>query len=75
LLEDERDSLIVPDDDPHRMAAAVARLLRDPALAERLSRAGRAKVECFDWSIVLPQWQSVLTTAELTGEREHVSAE
>lgn len=60
LLEDGKDSLLVPPDDPEAMAAAVLRLLTDPGLAERLSRAARAKAEQFDWEAVLPRWERLL---------------
>jgi glycosyltransferase involved in cell wall biosynthesis len=42
------------------MAAAVRRILREPGLAERLSRNARAKAEQFDWAVILPQWERVL---------------
>jgi glycosyltransferase involved in cell wall biosynthesis len=59
LLEDERDALLVPPADAEAMAAAVRRLLNDAALAERLSREGRTKAERFDWSLIMPQWESL----------------
>lgn len=57
LLEDEVDALLVPPDDPEAMAHAVARVLREPGLAGRLSRNARTKAESFAWSVVLPQWE------------------
>jgi glycosyltransferase involved in cell wall biosynthesis len=62
LLEDERDALLVAPDDADAMATAVRRLLREPALAERLSRAGRVKAEQFDWSLVMPQWEALFAS-------------
>jgi len=56
LLENEVDALLVPSGDSDAMAAAVRRILSEPGLAERLSRNARAKVEQFDWSVVLPKW-------------------
>ncbi|MGQ9525961.1 MAG: glycosyltransferase family 4 protein [Armatimonadota bacterium] len=61
LLEDGVDALLVPPDDAEAMAQAVRRVLTDPGLAERLSRSGRTKVEAFDWSAVLPRWETLLT--------------
>ena len=61
LLEHEHDSLLVPPNDPDAMAAAVNRVLTEPGLAERLSRNAREKAEQSDWSVVLPQWDSLLT--------------
>lgn len=62
LLEHERDALLVPPDDAEAMAAAVTRLLTEPGLAERLSRNARQKAEQFDWSVIMPQWENILTT-------------
>ena len=41
-VQHERTGLLVPPDDPEALGAAIARLLRDPALAARLARTGRA---------------------------------
>jgi len=60
LLEHERDALLVPQNDPEAMAAAVRRLLTEAGLAERISSNARRKVEQFDWSIILPQWERLL---------------
>ena len=57
LLEDGRDALLVPPDDPVAMAEAVRRVISEPGLGGSLSRNGRAKAEGFDWSCVLPQWE------------------
>jgi glycosyltransferase involved in cell wall biosynthesis len=61
LVEHEKDALLVPPDDPEAMAAAVRRILTEPGLAERLSRNARQKAEQFDWAIILPQWEALLT--------------
>lgn len=63
LLDDGRDALLVPPDDAAAMAAQVRRLLATPALAAGLSSAGREKAASFDWSIVIPQWLGLITTA------------
>jgi glycosyltransferase involved in cell wall biosynthesis len=61
LVEHEKDALLVPPNDPEAMAAAVRRILTEPGLAERLSRNARQKAEQFDWAIILPQWEALLT--------------
>jgi len=63
LLEHEHTALLVPPDDPAAMAGAVRRLLTEEGLAERLSHNARRKVEQFDWSTVLPQWEAILAGA------------
>lgn len=45
LVRDGRTGLLVPENDPYRLAAAIERLLDQPRLAETLARAGRRRVE------------------------------
>ena len=66
LLDDGREALLVPPGDPAAMAGAVRRLLCEPGLAERLSRAARAKVERSSWEHVLPAWEGLFR--RLAGE-------
>ena len=61
LLEHEKDALLVPPDDPSAMAAAVRRILTEPDLAARLSENARQKAEQFDWSVILPQWEALVS--------------
>ena len=44
LVEDEKTGLLVPPDDPDKMAAAIMRLLRDNHLRQRLIENGRERV-------------------------------
>lgn len=60
LARNEAEALLVPPDDPQAMARAVSRILRDPALASRLSGQGHARAEQCDWSHVLPRWEKLL---------------
>jgi glycosyltransferase involved in cell wall biosynthesis len=49
LLEDGRNGLLVPPDDPAALAAALERAMRDPALRRRLGSAAETRVrEHFD---------------------------
>jgi len=64
LVDNEKDALLVPPDDAVAMAEAIRRLLSDANLAEQLSRNGNAKAKAFDWSVVLPQWDSLLHSVE-----------
>lgn len=59
LLDHGRDALLVEPDDAPAMAQAIRRLLRESGLGQRISSAARRKVEGFDWSRVLPQWETL----------------
>jgi glycosyltransferase involved in cell wall biosynthesis len=59
LVADGVDGLLVNPGRPEEMAGAISRVLTDAGLAERLSRAARAKAETFDWSAVLPEWSAL----------------
>jgi colanic acid/amylovoran biosynthesis glycosyltransferase len=45
LVDDGRTGLLVPQRDPQALAAAIRRIVNDPAGAQALARAGRAQVE------------------------------
>jgi L-malate glycosyltransferase len=59
LLQDGETGLLVPDEDANAMAGAIRRVLEEPGLAERLSGKARKLGEQHDWSVVLPQWESL----------------
>ncbi len=59
LAGDGSEALLVAPGDAEAMAAAIRRLLDDPALYEKLSRNGRAKAESFDWKRVFPMWEEL----------------
>ena len=63
LVRDGEEALLVPPDDAEAMAAAVRRVLSEPALAEQLSTRGRARAQKADWSVVLPQWEGLFAAA------------
>jgi glycosyltransferase involved in cell wall biosynthesis len=56
IVEHERSALLVPPGDDGAMAAAILRLLREPALADRLRSTARAAVDAYTWEAVGPQW-------------------
>ena len=66
LLENERDALLVEPNDSAAMAQGVRRILKEPALARRLSQNAREKAEQFEWSTVLPKWDRLLSSAVAT---------
>jgi glycosyltransferase involved in cell wall biosynthesis len=44
------------------MTEGVERILRDPEFAAWLSSNARRKVEAFDWTHILPKWDSLLSS-------------
>jgi len=59
LVEDGSEALLVPPNNSEAMVNAIRRVLSDPTLASTLSVNGRKKAETFDWSVVLPQWETL----------------
>jgi glycosyltransferase involved in cell wall biosynthesis len=57
------DGLLVPPKDPVALGRAVARILDDGALAERLRAAGRARARTFDWTNVAPRLEAIYEDA------------
>ena len=56
VVDDGRTGLLVPPSDPAALAAALNRLLDDPALARRMGIAGRARaVAEFSWKAIAEQ--------------------
>ncbi len=52
LVRNGIDGLVVAEKDPVALAAAVAAVLDDPALAEGMSQSGRGRVADRDWGLV-----------------------
>lgn len=50
LVADGESGWLVPERDPDALAAAMLRVLDDPALAERLGNVGRSKVQHMTWT-------------------------
>ena len=49
IFQDEVNALLVPADDPHRLALAIRRVIEDPALGDRLAMAAREDAHDFTW--------------------------
>jgi len=65
LIVPDRDGLLVPREDPGALAAAIADVLAQPALAARLGQAGRARYEAGHAEApVLAQWRTALAAME-----------
>jgi glycosyltransferase involved in cell wall biosynthesis len=68
LLTPDKTGLLIPPNDHQAMALAVKRLSSEAGLSERLSQAGRTLVESFDWRIILPRWEALLTEVSRPGQ-------
>ena len=55
IVEHERQGLLFPRKDAEALASALARLIEDPQLAQRLGATGRETVEQYRWSVVASQ--------------------
>jgi phosphatidylinositol alpha-1,6-mannosyltransferase len=56
--------LLTDPEDPAAVAAAIARLLREPALAGRLGAGGRSAVErYYNWDRVVDDFRALSVTA------------
>lgn len=61
LAETDRDALLVPDGDPAALADAMARILTDPSVADRLRAGGQAIAERHGAEQVRRSWTEVLS--------------
>ena len=59
LVQDDQNGLLVPAEDAPALAAAMRRLITDPALRDRLGEAGHAHVQTFDWAFITDQYEAV----------------
>ncbi len=59
-VTDDRELVLVDDDDPIAFAHAVTALLRDPARRARLGAAGKAFVKAhYDWRVIIPRLEAL----------------
>jgi phosphatidyl-myo-inositol alpha-mannosyltransferase len=59
VITDGVDGLLVPPGSARAVADAAVRILEDPALAQRLVRAGRARAATYAWSTVVPAVEAI----------------
>jgi L-malate glycosyltransferase len=63
ILEHETHGLLAPAGECRAVAAGIVRLLEEPGLARRLSRAARESCTAYTWSVVRDQWLEVYREA------------
>jgi glycogen synthase len=67
VVDDGKTGILVPPSNPAELAAALNKVVGDPALAESMGKAGRQRVEdTFSWAAVARQTEALY--AELIGE-------
>ena len=59
VVRDGIDGLLVPRGDPNALAAALRRVLLEPALAASLARAGRERAREYSWDAVVPRLEAI----------------
>lgn len=70
VIEHEVTGLLVPEGDPAALAAAVARLLQDPALATRMGEAARARAfAAHGLPLMLARYEGLITRCATTAAR------
>jgi glycosyltransferase involved in cell wall biosynthesis len=60
LLENEKDSLLVPDNDVNKMVESIIRLIEEPDLFTEITSAARKKTKQFGWHEVKLKWLTIL---------------
>ncbi len=63
VVRDGIDGVLVPPGDPSALAAAVRRVLEDPALAKLLTENSRARAREFSWDVVTERLEAVYAEA------------
>ena len=69
MAADNVEALLVDAGDARSMAMAVQRVLEDPELANMLSKNARNRAKLSDWSVILPQWNKLLSDTIKDGKR------
>jgi len=60
LVENEKEALLVPDNDVDKMVKAIVRLIESPKLFDEITSSARAKTQQFKWEDVKLQWLNIL---------------
>lgn len=61
LLKHNQEALLVADNDVVGMVDAVATLIENPVVTQKIVRNARIKAESWDWDVVKEQWKGLLS--------------
>ncbi|MBZ0115119.1 MAG: glycosyltransferase family 4 protein [Thermoanaerobaculia bacterium] len=70
LIDHDVDGYLVSSRDPAAFCAGLLDLTHEPTRARRLAEQARRKVESFDWSEVVPQWDHLFCKVLSTHRQE-----
>lgn len=59
LVEDGKNGILVPPDDPGFLALALGRLVSEPALSKRLGECGARRARDFDWDVIAARYLQI----------------
>ncbi|MEL7625983.1 MAG: glycosyltransferase family 4 protein [Anaerolineaceae bacterium] len=62
MASDGVEAMLVEPKDFQAMASAITKILRDPSFANHLSANARRKAEQYNWTVILPQWERLLSS-------------
>jgi len=60
LIENNRDGILVPEEDGDTMVNEIAEIIENPEKGRLLCLNARKKVESFDWEAIKDDWNSIL---------------
>lgn len=69
LITHEIDGLLVPPQDTNALAAALGKLMDDPAFRDRLGRAAQAVASAYSLDSILARWNALLETCGIMGDK------
>lgn len=62
LIEDNKDGILLPENDIDAMVSSITNLIDNPSTAMEMAQKARNKVEAFDWVKVKEQWRAVFSS-------------
>ncbi|OOG71472.1 glycosyltransferase family 4 protein [Flavobacterium sp. A45] len=60
LLEDQKDALLIPDNNVDKMVESIDKLIKNTDLFSKITASARLKAEQFDWQGIKFKWSTIL---------------